>query len=539
MARRRPDVTMAGHWMPVRPFSAGSLVCVAMLASLAARVVAGDTAPTGGAAAAAEGRPQAKTERTVEVRRRPEVTPRAAPESKPTGAAADPRPRSQCPRPARPTPSASPTACTCARPAARWCCSPAARVQVDGAVFPRQTPKSGVFVRRARVELARLARPHLLLRRLGRLRARAPVGGDRVAPSALPADRRLPGARARSAIGFIVQAGQFDAPFTLENRTSDAYTDFIERSMVARSLGAPRNKEVGVMAARPARRRRLLLLGRRLQRRRARASATSTTSPTPSAASSWRRSRGGDGDLRGACRSAARPGTGSTCCGPTFPVQATPGGSVVLRPALDDRPAGAARSSCASTAPSTAVRRRAQPADRHPLRPARRSGLQAAAARRGRRVAGRRPDHAASARATLDGHRRLRRAVVLAAGRRAACCPRPGCELPARLERRYRRAVRATALMLAVRGEVLKEDLTSDQPTLGDPNRATTRVVSGTAGAQLLARRASCGSRSTTSSTIGAARRRRSRRCAAPGHARARAAASLRDVALDLDRRGS
>ncbi len=46
----------------------------------------------------------------------------------------------------------------------------------------------------------------------------------------------------------MVQAGQFDVPFTLENRTSDAYTDFIERAMVARSLGAPRNKEVGVMA---------------------------------------------------------------------------------------------------------------------------------------------------------------------------------------------------------------------------------------------------------------------------------------------------
>ena len=36
--------------------------------------------------------------------------------------------------------------------------------------------------------------------------------------------------------------------------------------------------------------------------------------------------------------------------------------------------------------------------------------------------------------------------------------------------------------MLAVRGEFLKEDLTSDQPTLGNPTRATTRVVSGTAG---------------------------------------------------------
>ena len=42
--------------------------------------------------------------------------------------------------------------------------------------------------------------------------------------------------------------------------------------------------------------------------------------------------------------------------------------------------------------------------------------------------------------------------------------------------------LRAKVCMLAVRGEFLKEDLTSDQPALGDPTRATTRVVSGTAG---------------------------------------------------------
>ena len=36
--------------------------------------------------------------------------------------------------------------------------------------------------------------------------------------------------------------------------------------------------------------------------------------------------------------------------------------------------------------------------------------------------------------------------------------------------------------MVAVRGEFLKEDLVSNQPTLGNPTRATTRVLSGTAG---------------------------------------------------------
>jgi hypothetical protein len=59
--------------------------------------------------------------------------------------------------------------------------------------------------------------------------------------------------------------------------------------------------------------------------------------------------------------------------------------------------------------------------------------------------------------------------------------PAPGLQLPARLDRRYRRAFE-DGLMLALRGEILKEDVTNDQPTLGNPSRATTRVVSATAG---------------------------------------------------------
>jgi hypothetical protein len=60
--------------------------------------------------------------------------------------------------------------------------------------------------------------------------------------------------------------------------------------------------------------------------------------------------------------------------------------------------------------------------------------------------------------------------------------PAPGLQLPARADKRYRRAF-DDGLMLALRGEFIKEDLTTSQPTLGDPTRATTRVISGTAGA--------------------------------------------------------
>ena len=46
---------------------------------------------------------------------------------------------------------------------------------------------------------------------------------------------------------IILQVGQFDAPFTLENLTSDKYFDFIERSLTVRAFGIPTNKEQGAM----------------------------------------------------------------------------------------------------------------------------------------------------------------------------------------------------------------------------------------------------------------------------------------------------
>jgi hypothetical protein len=45
----------------------------------------------------------------------------------------------------------------------------------------------------------------------------------------------------------ILQVGQYDAPFTLENRTSDKYFDFMERSITVRAFGIPDNKEMGAM----------------------------------------------------------------------------------------------------------------------------------------------------------------------------------------------------------------------------------------------------------------------------------------------------
>ena len=47
---------------------------------------------------------------------------------------------------------------------------------------------------------------------------------------------------------FNLQVGQFDAPFMMENRTSDKYIAFMERSFAVRDIGVPTNKEIGAMA---------------------------------------------------------------------------------------------------------------------------------------------------------------------------------------------------------------------------------------------------------------------------------------------------
>jgi hypothetical protein len=45
----------------------------------------------------------------------------------------------------------------------------------------------------------------------------------------------------------ILQVGQFDAPFTLENRTPDRYLDFFDRGSAVRAFAIPGNKDQGIM----------------------------------------------------------------------------------------------------------------------------------------------------------------------------------------------------------------------------------------------------------------------------------------------------
>ncbi len=52
----------------------------------------------------------------------------------------------------------------------------------------------------------------------------------------------------RAARLFNLEAGQLKIPFTLENRTSENYTPFLESSLPVRTLGAPLVRDIGVMA---------------------------------------------------------------------------------------------------------------------------------------------------------------------------------------------------------------------------------------------------------------------------------------------------
>ncbi len=353
--------------------------------------------------------------------RKPRCSPPASPPSVSARRSSSP-PRGRAPTTRRWSRSGtSQTGCFCAAVTAPSFFSPAggcrSTAPSSGSRPPRAAPSSAV---RASSSAAGSALCSTSTFR-ATSRPRPPAGTD-VAPSALPAtDEYL--AFAPFGDRLIFQAGQFDVPFTLENRTSDAYTDFIERAMVARSLGAPRNKEVGVMVARPPRRRAILLFGWPLQRRRARSSATSTINRTPSGAW-WRRRLPAATAGGAASRSAARPGTATTSSVPRRPVQATPGGMVFFEPHWTSGQTAPLSFELHEQGTVTAFGGELNLPIGH------RFGLRGEVVWKRQHLA---EDDTSQGLATpvgdatLDGHQRLRGDLVLAAGRRpAAPCPRAG-----------------------------------------------------------------------------------------------------------------
>jgi hypothetical protein len=351
---------------------------------------------------------------------------------------------------------------------------PSVRLQVDGVGFTRQTPKSGLFLRRARVGLAGWIGRQFYFD-VSVEGASGPEDPTAVAPSTLPAaDNYL--AFAPAGDRLIIQVGQFDAPFTLENRTSDAYTDFIERAMVARSLGAPRSKEIGAMAHG------LLGSGQlyyaagvfdgngpnlRNVDNQADAIGRLTLAPFAGRGGAWRRIWLG-----------ASGWYGRHVAGPVAAVEATPGGVTFFVPRWTngDPPPRTLALREHGTVTAAGGELNLPLGGRVGLRGEvvwKRQHLREAD------VAGEIGLSPAFGDATLEGIAGYGELWLWLLGD-DTLLPLPGRQLPARRERTTPRL--DDGVMLAVRGEILKQDLSTDQPALGDPNRATTRVVSGTAG---------------------------------------------------------
>jgi phosphate-selective porin len=461
MARRRPDVTMAIPLMPVRCISVCSLVIFVTLAAGTAAAAGKDTSKEPAAEVDEEAAPSVKVEAPAA-----DATVESKPAAAPTSDAVAARSSTE-------TVGFSEHAFV-RTPGGEVVLFPGGRVQVDGAAFPRQTPKSGFFIRRARVELAGWVGRIFYFDVSAEFAPSPLLDGDPPAPSALPATDNYV-ALAPFGDVFILQAGEFDVPFTLENRTSDAYTDFIERSMVSRSLGAPRNKEVGAMAHG------LVADGLfyysagvfngdgpdyRNFDNQVDAIGRMVVAPLASSQGMFRRlSLGGSGWY------------GRHTLGPTFPVEATPGGLRFVNP----------RWTTGQPARTLELRENGTVAafgGELTVPFGTRFGLRGEGVYKRQQLA--EVDPAATpvvaiGSATLTGLAAYGEMWFWLAGD-DRMLPAPGFELPLRTEGRYRRAF-DDGLMLAVRGEFIKEDLVSDQPTLGDPTRATTRVISGTAGA--------------------------------------------------------
>jgi phosphate-selective porin len=125
---------------------------------------------------------------------------------------------------------------------------PNGRLQIDGYAFKTDNPKPNntFLIRRARLELAGWIDNLFFFSLAGDFAVGAPAGAAPVAQSNLATTDDYV---AIAPLGNLVifQVGQYDAPFTLENRTSDKCFDFMERSITVRAFGIPDNKQIGAM----------------------------------------------------------------------------------------------------------------------------------------------------------------------------------------------------------------------------------------------------------------------------------------------------
>jgi hypothetical protein len=129
---------------------------------------------------------------------------------------------------------------------------PNGRVQADAYLFRGPTEASSTkntfLIKRARLELFGWIGSHFAFNVAGEFAASPPAGANPIAPSALStADNWVMAAplAGKWRDTLLVYFGQYDLPFGLENRTSDKWFDFIERS-IASTFAAPPKKDFGL-----------------------------------------------------------------------------------------------------------------------------------------------------------------------------------------------------------------------------------------------------------------------------------------------------
>ena len=130
---------------------------------------------------------------------------------------------------------------------------PSGRVQVDTYLFrysgdknKAKIPNNTFLLRRARLELGGWIGSFVYFWLAGDFALGPPASAAPVAPANLATTDDFVALAPWNNLA-ILQVGQFDAPFTLENRLSDKYFDFMERSITVRAFGIPDNKEMGAM----------------------------------------------------------------------------------------------------------------------------------------------------------------------------------------------------------------------------------------------------------------------------------------------------
>ena len=126
---------------------------------------------------------------------------------------------------------------------------PSGRLQVDGYSFNPgnyKMPTPSLILRRARLEVAGWVGKWFFYNIAGDFALGAPAAADPVAQTWAETTDDFVGIAPWKDLA-VLQVGQYDAPFMLENRTSDKYIDFMERSITVRDMGIPSNKEAGAM----------------------------------------------------------------------------------------------------------------------------------------------------------------------------------------------------------------------------------------------------------------------------------------------------